>query len=109
MIVIGDAAHAPSPSSGQGASLSVEDAVQLARCLRDATDAEQAFAAFEQARRNRVERIIKEAARINSNKAASGAARVVRDLMLPLILKFVANNKQQQQVYRHHIEWESAA
>jgi 2-polyprenyl-6-methoxyphenol hydroxylase-like FAD-dependent oxidoreductase len=109
MIVIGDAAHAPSPSSGQGASLSIEDAVQLARCLRDATDAEHAFTAFEQARRNRVERIIKEAARINSNKAASGAARVVRDLMLPLILKFVANNQQQQQVYRHHIEWESAA
>ncbi|HKU10634.1 MAG TPA: NAD(P)/FAD-dependent oxidoreductase, partial [Sinomonas sp.] len=33
MIVIGDAAHAPSPSSGQGASLSIEDAVQLGRCL----------------------------------------------------------------------------
>jgi 2-polyprenyl-6-methoxyphenol hydroxylase-like FAD-dependent oxidoreductase len=30
MIVIGDAAHAPSPTSGQGASLSVEDAVVLA-------------------------------------------------------------------------------
>ncbi|MGO8981401.1 MAG: FAD-dependent oxidoreductase, partial [Streptosporangiaceae bacterium] len=34
MIVIGDAAHAPSPSSGQGASLSIEDAVQLAKNLR---------------------------------------------------------------------------
>ena len=71
MVVIGDAAHAPSPSSGQGASLSIEDAVQLARCLRDAADAEQAFTAFERSRRNRVERIIKEAARINSNKAAN--------------------------------------
>jgi 2-polyprenyl-6-methoxyphenol hydroxylase-like FAD-dependent oxidoreductase len=109
MIVIGDAAHAPSPSSGQGASLSIEDAVQLARCLRDAADAPQAFTTFEQARRKRVERIIKEAARINSNKAATGAARIMRDLMLPLVLKLVANNKQQQQVYRHHIEWESAA
>ena len=36
MIVIGDAAHAPSPTSGQGASLSVEDAVVLAQSLRDA-------------------------------------------------------------------------
>ena len=36
MIVIGDAAHAPSPTSGQGASLSVEDAVVLAKSLRDA-------------------------------------------------------------------------
>ncbi len=29
MLVIGDAAHAPSPSSGQGASLAIEDAVVL--------------------------------------------------------------------------------
>ncbi len=35
MIVIGDAAHAPSPTSGQGASLSIEDAVTPAQCLRD--------------------------------------------------------------------------
>jgi FAD-dependent urate hydroxylase len=34
MIVIRDAAHAPSPTSGQGASLSIEDAVVLARSLR---------------------------------------------------------------------------
>jgi energy-coupling factor transporter ATP-binding protein EcfA2 len=35
MIVIGDAAHAPTPSSGQGASLAIEDAVVLAKRLRD--------------------------------------------------------------------------
>ena len=35
MVVIGDAAHAPSPTSGQGASLAIEDAVVLAKCLRD--------------------------------------------------------------------------
>jgi 2-polyprenyl-6-methoxyphenol hydroxylase-like FAD-dependent oxidoreductase len=51
MIVIGDAAHAPSPTSGQGASLSIEDAVVLARCLRDLPDHEQAFARFESLRR----------------------------------------------------------
>ena len=38
MIVIGDAAHAPSPSSGQGASLAMEDAVPL---LRDRQIAER--------------------------------------------------------------------
>jgi len=38
MIIIGDAAHAPSPTSGQGASLAIEDAVQLAKCLRDLPD-----------------------------------------------------------------------
>jgi 2-polyprenyl-6-methoxyphenol hydroxylase-like FAD-dependent oxidoreductase len=35
MIVIGDAAHATSPSSGQGASMAIEDAVVLAKCVRD--------------------------------------------------------------------------
>ncbi len=75
MIVIGDAAHAPSPSSGQGASLAIEDAVLLGKCLRDLPGPDRAFAAFEQLRRPRVERIIKQAARVNSNKAATGAAR----------------------------------
>jgi 2-polyprenyl-6-methoxyphenol hydroxylase-like FAD-dependent oxidoreductase len=109
MIVIGDAAHAPSPSSGQGASLSIEDAVQLGRCLRDLPDAEQAFAALERARRPRVEGIIKQAARINNKKAATGVARVFRDMMLPPVLRLVANSKQARRVYGYHIDWSSPA
>lgn len=109
MMVIGDAAHAPSPSSGQGASLSIEDAVQLARCLRDHSDASQAFAAFEQTRRARVEGIIQAAARVNSNKAATGVARVLRDMMLPLVLKLIANSKQQREIYGYHVEWDVPA
>src|SRR3712207_668033 len=35
LVIIGDAAHATAPSSGQGASMAIEDAVVLARCLRD--------------------------------------------------------------------------
>ena len=42
-IIIGDAAHAPSPSSGQGASMAIEDAVVLAQCLRDVPGIGQAF------------------------------------------------------------------
>ena len=109
MIVIGDAAHAPSPSSGQGASLSIEDAVYLARCLRDYPDTGRAFAAFEQARRARVEGIIRAAARVNNSKAATGFGRVMRDLVLPLVVKLSANGKQQQQLYGYHIEWDGQA
>ncbi|MFF3876055.1 FAD-dependent monooxygenase [Streptomyces sp. NPDC001978] len=69
MIVIGDAAHAPSPTSGQGASLYIEDAVELAKALRDQPTIEGAFTAYEALCRPRVERIVKQAARIN-NKAA---------------------------------------
>ena len=39
MALVGDAVHAPSNSTGQGASLAIESAVQLARCLRDLPDA----------------------------------------------------------------------
>jgi FAD-dependent urate hydroxylase len=111
MIVIGDAAHAPSPTSGQGASLAIEDAVQLAKCLRDLPGPDRAFAVFEQMRRPRVERIIKQAARINNNKAASGAARVFRDMMMPVMLpifiRFIANGKAGKELYGYQIDWSS--
>ena len=107
MVVIGDAAHAPTPTSGQGASLAVEDAVVLAKCLRDLPDAQQAFARFETLRRPRVERIIKVAARINSNKTAGPVARVVRDAILPAVLKLTTNSRQVNQQYRYHIDWDT--
>jgi 2-polyprenyl-6-methoxyphenol hydroxylase-like FAD-dependent oxidoreductase len=107
MIVIGDAAHAPSPTSGQGASLSIEDAVMVARCLRDTPGPQMAFARFEAARRPRVERIIKWAARINNSKAAGPVARRFRDAMLPRILTMTADSKALKQTYDYHIDWES--
>jgi FAD-dependent urate hydroxylase len=109
MIVIGDAAHAPSPSSGQGASLSIEDAVVLAKCLRDHPSPQSAFTRFEAARRPRVERIIKWAARINNSKAAGPVTRVFRDAMLPMILKMTADSKALRQAYDHHIDWDAPA
>ena len=107
MIVIGDAAHAPSPTSGQGASLSIEDAVVLAKSLRDQPGPQAAFAAFEAARRPRVERIIKWAARINNSKAAGGVGRVLRDAMLPMILTMTADSKALRQTYGYHIDWDT--
>src|SRR5690606_3322172 len=99
MIVIGDAAHAPSPTSGQGASLSIEDAVELAKCLRDSANVSDAFARFVAERRPRVERIIQWAARMNSNKAPGPIARMIRDLVLPMILKGTANSKDFRDIY----------
>jgi 2-polyprenyl-6-methoxyphenol hydroxylase-like FAD-dependent oxidoreductase len=111
VIVIGDAAHAPSPTSGQGASLAIEDAVQLAKCLRDLSGPGQAFGTFEQLRRPRTEKIIKQAARVNNNKAATGITRVFRDLMMPvmmpLFVKLIANGKPGRQLYGHHIDWDT--
>ncbi|MFE7933306.1 FAD-dependent oxidoreductase [Streptomyces sp. NPDC057456] len=54
-LLIGDAAHAASPATGQGASMALEDAVILAKCLRDAPDTESALTHYEALRRPRVE------------------------------------------------------
>lgn len=109
MVVVGDAAHAPSPSSGQGASLAVEDAVVLARCLRDEPEPTAALRAFEQARRARVEQIIAWAARINNAKAPGPVGRVVRDAMLPLVLRLTADSKAVRESYGYRVEWEAPA
>jgi flavin-dependent dehydrogenase len=55
VVLIGDAVHAVSPSAGQGASLAMEDALVVAKCLRDIPDTGRAFAACERLRRERAE------------------------------------------------------
>ncbi|MBA2947852.1 FAD-dependent monooxygenase [Streptomyces himalayensis] len=107
MIVLGDAAHAPSPSSGQGASLAIEDAVVLARCLRDTSSHAEAFTAFVGLRRPRVEKIVKQAARINNSKAAGPLGRLFLDNVMPLILKAAANSKYTEEIYGHHLDWDA--
>jgi 2-polyprenyl-6-methoxyphenol hydroxylase-like FAD-dependent oxidoreductase len=103
MVVIGDAAHAMSPSAGQGASMAVEDAVELARCLRD-LPAHAAFRAYERSRRARVEKVVAQGARTSSSKAAGPVGRAVRDAMLPLVLRATASAGAWK--HRHHIDWD---
>ncbi|EGX57106.1 monooxygenase FAD-binding protein [Streptomyces zinciresistens K42] len=54
-LLVGDAAHAASPATGQGASMALEDAVVLAKSLRDAPDTATALDLYEALRRPRVE------------------------------------------------------
>jgi 2-polyprenyl-6-methoxyphenol hydroxylase-like FAD-dependent oxidoreductase len=105
MVITGDAAHATSPSSGQGASLAIEDAVVLAKCLRDTRDIGEAFATYESLRRKRVERVVRHSARIGRTKSAGPIGRWCRDLCMPLALKLFASPDAQGWLYRHHIEW----
>ncbi|CAG6398411.1 FAD-dependent monooxygenase [Streptomyces cocklensis] len=67
MVILGDAAHATTPTSGQGSSMALEDAVVLAKCLRDLPRA-QAPARYEQLRRERVEGIVALGARASAAK-----------------------------------------
>ena len=107
MVIIGDAAHATAPSSGQGASMAIEDAIVLARCLRDLPDTGQDYAAYEGLRRARVERIVAHGARTSNSKAAGPIARRIRDLMMPAILKRVANGRSLAWMHDYHIDWDA--
>lgn len=45
--LLGDAAHAALPTSGQGACLAIEDAWHLSKCLHESTSLEEAFERFQ--------------------------------------------------------------
>ncbi len=109
MVLVGDAAHAPSNSSGQGASLSIESAVQLARCLRDVPSVPEAFATYEGLRRARVERVAARAARINHTKAPGPVARTLMRILMPLVMRMMLRNAEKtigvEQRYR--IDWDA--
>lgn len=108
MVLVGDSVHAPSNSSGQGASLAIESAVELARCVRDLPDPATAFAAYEALRRDRVERIAAGAAKSNSMKAPGPFAQAIMPLLMPFFIKLVMNpEKTLAPVQRHRIDWDA--
>ena len=107
MVIIGDAAHAPAPSSGQGASLAMEDAVTLAMALRDAPSIDQALVDYEQARRERVERVVAYGARSSSAKTPGAVGRFARDTFLRLAFRFMITERGLDWMYGHRIDWET--
>jgi len=107
MVLVGDSAHAPSSSSGQGASLALESSVELARCLRDCATPSAAFAAYERLRRPRVEAIAAAAARTNNQKAAGPIAKLVMNALLPIALKtFMSPRRMFGSTHGFSIDWE---
>jgi 2-polyprenyl-6-methoxyphenol hydroxylase-like FAD-dependent oxidoreductase len=71
-LIIGDAAHAASPATGQGASMALEDAVVLAKALRDNSSTDEALAVYERLRRPRVEANIIASARLSPGRPQPG-------------------------------------
>ncbi|WP_236792449.1 NAD(P)/FAD-dependent oxidoreductase [Amycolatopsis sp. GM8] len=65
MLLIGDAAHAASPATGQGASMALEDAVVLGKAMRDTANP---LEVYEQLRRPRVEHNTLSSARISAHQ-----------------------------------------
>jgi 2-polyprenyl-6-methoxyphenol hydroxylase-like FAD-dependent oxidoreductase len=106
MVLVGDSAHAPSSSSGQGASLAIESAVELARCLRDHPAAEDAFNLYEAMRRPRVERIAKEAARKNNTKTAGPVGRVLMGAAIRVFAR-LSNPEKAAWMLHYKIDWDA--
>jgi len=108
MVLLGDSVHAPSSSSGQGASLAAESAVELARCLRDIDDVTAAFSAYEKLRRGRVEKISEQAAKTNSGKTNGAAANFVFGLLMPILSRTIlVPEKMFGPVHRFRIDWDA--
>jgi 2-polyprenyl-6-methoxyphenol hydroxylase-like FAD-dependent oxidoreductase len=105
--LVGDAAHAASPHMGQGASTALEDALVLARCLRDIPQPESAFAAYEGLRRERVEKIVAMARHNGQQKAITNPIGMfIRDLLLPLFVKLGARSTDW--LYGYRLDWEAS-
>lgn len=110
MVLVGDAVHAPSSSSGQGASLAIESAVQLARCLRDLPDLPSAFGAYESLRRSRVQKVARRAAKTNNSKAFGPMAIRLMRLMMPIATRtFLSPERTLGAEQRYRIDWDERA
>ena len=107
LVAVGDAVHATSPSAGQGASLALEDAVSLARHLRDDGGHERAFDGYERERRPRAEEVVAYARAINSRKRVTTSrwGIALRDAMLPLFLRNASSDTRNDHLYNHDIPW----
>jgi 2-polyprenyl-6-methoxyphenol hydroxylase-like FAD-dependent oxidoreductase len=105
-VLIGDAAHAVAPHSGQGASMALEDAMLLAKLLREANGAALArvFAAFERQRRPRTDKVIALGRRNGQRKAIlSPAAYWIQQQMMRLFIP-LTQGRQQDWLLSYKIE-----
>jgi 2-polyprenyl-6-methoxyphenol hydroxylase-like FAD-dependent oxidoreductase len=108
VVLVGDAIHAVSPGAGQGASLAIEDAIVLAKCLRDREDHALAFATYERLRRARVEHMVKYGRSLGQAKVMTNPTKVwFRDLLMPFFLKHFANPAALDWVYSYKVDWDT--
>jgi 2-polyprenyl-6-methoxyphenol hydroxylase-like FAD-dependent oxidoreductase len=109
VLLIGDAAHAVNPNSGQGASMALEDAMYLAKLLCESRDYERVFARFEQDRKPRVERIVAEGRRRSEDKqVVTPFQQRIREVMMMIFINLFGT-KGMDWLYTYKIDWENSA
>lgn len=102
--LVGDSAHATTPHAGQGASMAMESAVMLAKCLRDIPDTQDAFARYQQLRKDRVEKMIALARRSGGMFTTTNpAGKWIRNIMISVMMK--RWSKKMDDVYGYKIDW----
>jgi len=106
MVIIGDAAHATSPAAGQGASMAIEDAVTLGKCLRDVPDIERALTTYESLRRGRVEAVVAAGKRNGDQKVIGPVGRVVRDFFIKRAFAKPFEEDPNAFMWNHRIDWD---
>lgn len=101
--LIGDAAHAVTPHSGQGGSMALEDAVVLAACIEAEESFTPAFKRFEALRRSRVEAAVRLGRQGGTpKKALNWWARKLRDLILPIFIP--VGQKGQERLFAFRVD-----
>jgi 2-polyprenyl-6-methoxyphenol hydroxylase-like FAD-dependent oxidoreductase len=96
-VLIGDAAHAVAPHSGQGASMALEDAMYLAKLLRESMgkDLGTVFAQFEQHRRPRTDKVIALGRRNGQRKQVMSAAEYwIQQQMIRIFVPLTRSKRQ---------------
>ncbi|MEU0555368.1 NAD(P)/FAD-dependent oxidoreductase [Dactylosporangium sp. NPDC006015] len=106
MVVLGDAAHPM--GAGQGANLAVEDAVVLARCLRDTPDMDTALTHYETLRRPRTTQMLKFAGANRDAKISGPVTARIRDLTMPFFFRRFAA-KSSAWMHDYDVEWNKAS
>ncbi|MGZ3676350.1 MAG: FAD-dependent oxidoreductase, partial [Ktedonobacterales bacterium] len=87
--------------------LALEDAIVLAKCLRDGEDLSQGFATYERLRRARVERMVRHGRSTNQAKVLTSPTQVwFRDTLAPFFLKVFANPAALDWVYSYQATWD---
>ena len=106
-LLIGDAAHAVAPHSGQGASMALEDAMYLAKLLRESngTSIEQIFAAFEQHRRPRTDKVIALGRRNGQHKQRMSPIEYwIKQQMIRIFVP-LTRQKKQDWLLSYKVDW----
>lgn len=103
--LVGDSAHATTPHAGQGASIAMESALVLAKCLRDISNIQEAFTKYQQLRKDRVEKIIALARRSGGIFTVTNpVGKLMRNIMLPIMMK--RNPEGFEEMYGYKINWD---